>query len=96
MAYRAHQPFVFRNAPQGALHEAVGDALALALTNPTQLTALGLLDARKLDNTGVLRPSSIVSPSHAGRELDPVVATQLGTLSYSIGTPHSIISYASR
>ena len=42
MLYR-HQPSLFRTGANAAFHEAVGDTIALSLSTPAHLRALGLM-----------------------------------------------------
>ncbi len=45
MAYRKAQPFRYRKSPTSGFHEAIGDAIALALYTPEHLHSIGLLDS---------------------------------------------------
>ena len=45
MAYRKSQPYFYREAPTSGFHEAIGDAIALAVYTPEHLKAIGLLDS---------------------------------------------------
>lgn len=45
----AHQPHVFRDGANPGFHEAVGDLLALSVSNPVHLMKIGLLENGTLD-----------------------------------------------
>ena len=39
-----HLPVIFRNSPNSAFHEAIGDVIALSVTTPTHLHAVNLMN----------------------------------------------------
>jgi len=50
MLYR-HQPSLFRDGANAAFHEAVGDTIALSVSTPTHLEAIGLAKSRSAETS---------------------------------------------